>query len=70
MKCARGNPEIGDIGYNQYTVPDNVAVEPTFVALFPLALANIRQWPLVPFFQISFKNSELKTSRRYIKKNT
>ena len=26
------NPEIGDIGYDQYTVPDTVAVEPTFVA--------------------------------------
>ena len=26
---------------------------------FSLALANIRPWPLVPFFQISLKNSEL-----------
>ena len=32
LKCARDNPEIGDIGYDQYTVPDTVAVEPTFVA--------------------------------------
>ena len=23
----------GDMGYDQYTVPDTVAVEPTFVAL-------------------------------------
>ena len=28
----------------------------------PLALADIRPWPLVPFFQISLKNSELKTT--------
>ena len=29
---------------------------------FPLARANIRPRPLVPFFQISLKNSELKTT--------
>ena len=28
--CARDNPE-GNIGYDQYTVPDTVAVEHTFV---------------------------------------
>ena len=46
----------GNMGYDQYTVPDTAAVEPT------LALANIRPWPLVPFFQISLKNRELKTT--------
>ena len=34
----------------------------TYFCCFPLALANIRPWPLVPFFEISFKNSELKTT--------
>ena len=34
-----------------------VAVEPTLV------LANICPWPLVPFFQISLKNRELKTTQ-------
>ena len=29
---------------------------------FPLARAKIRPWPLVPFFQISLKNFELKTT--------
>ena len=51
----------GNMGYDQYTVPDTAAVEPTFIA-FRLALANIRPWPLVSFF-LSFifsKNSELK----------
>ena len=38
----------GNMGCDQYTVSDTVAV-------------NIRPWPLVPFFQISLKNSELKT---------
>ena len=33
-----------------------------FFYCFPLARANIRPWPLVPFFQISLKNSELKTT--------
>ena len=44
------------MGYDRYTVPDTVAVEPTFVT-FPLAFVNIRLWPLVPFFQISLKNT-------------
>ena len=37
-----------------------------FLFLLPLACANIRPWPLagplVPFFQISLKNSKLKTT--------
>ena len=60
-KCACITIPKGNMGYDRYTVPDTVAVEPTFVA-FPLALVNIRLWPLVPFFQISLKNSELKTT--------
>ena len=35
-KCARDNTKSpglkGNMGYDQYTVPDTVAVEPTFVA--------------------------------------
>ena len=34
----------------------------TYFCCFPLALANILQWPLLPFFQISLKNSGLKTT--------
>ena len=34
----------------------------TYFCCFPLALANIYPWPLVLFFQISLKNSELKTT--------
>ena len=51
----------GNMGYDQFTVPDTIAVEPTFVT-FTLALANICPWLLVPFSQISLKNSELKTT--------
>ena len=36
--------------YDQYIVPDAVAVETT------LALANIRPWALLLFFQISLEN--------------
>ena len=50
----------GSMNYDQYTVPHTVAIEPT-VFVFS-ALANVRQWPLVPFFQISLKNSELKNT--------
>ena len=49
----------GNMGYGQFTVPDTVAFEPT--CYFPLAVANICPWPLVPFSQIYLKNSELKT---------
>ena len=54
-----------NMGYDQYTVPDTVAVASclTCFCRFPLALANIiHLWPLVPFFRISLKNSELKTA--------
>ena len=51
----------GDIGYDQYTVTETVAVNSMYFC-FPLAFANILLWPFVPFFQISLKNSELKTT--------
>ena len=35
----------------------------TCFCCFPLALANVYPWPLVPYFQISLKNSELKTTQ-------
>lgn len=31
-KCVRHNPEADNIGYDQYTAPNTVAVKPTFVA--------------------------------------
>ena len=34
----------------------------TYFCCVPLALTNICPWPLVPFFQISLKNSALKTT--------
>ena len=51
----------GNMGYDQYTVPADCSCQ-TYFCYFPLALADIRPWPLVPFFQISLKNSELKTT--------
>ena len=56
--CRKKLNAEGNVGYNQYTVPDTVAV---FCCVL-LALANIRPWPLATFFQISLKNSELKTT--------
>ena len=50
----------GNMGYDQYTVPDTSCR--TYFCCFPSALANIYPWPLVPFSQISLKNSELKTA--------
>ena len=51
---ARDNPE-------RCYVPDDCSCR-TYFCCFPLALANIRPWPLVPLFQISLKNSGLKTT--------
>ena len=51
----------GNMGYNQYTIPVDCSCR-TYFCCFLLALANICPWPLVLFFQISLKNSELKTT--------
>ena len=51
----------GNMGYGQYTVPDLLSCQ-TYFCCFPLALTNIRPWPLVPFFETSLKSSELKTT--------
>ena len=54
MRTAHATIPKGNIGDDQYTVPDTVAVEPSYVCCFHLALANIRPWSLVQFFQIFF----------------
>ena len=51
----------GNMGYDQYTCSWHCSCR-TFFCYFPLALANIRPWPLLPFFEICLKNSELKTT--------
>ena len=52
----------GDMGYDQYTVPDTVSSCRSYFCFFLLAPANIHPWPLVSFFQTSLKNSEFKTT--------
>ena len=52
----------GNMRYDQFTVSDTNFR--TYLCYFSLALENtenIYPWPLVPFSQISLKNSELKT---------
>ena len=59
-KCARDNPErlhgICSIHCSWHCSCR------TYFCCFPLALADICPWPLLPFFQISLKNSALKTT--------
>ena len=43
------------MGYDQYTVPNDCSCR-TYFGCFPLGLANICPWPLVPFFQNSLEN--------------
>ena len=52
----------GNMGYDQYASCSWHCSYRIYFCCFPLALANILQWPLLPFFQISLKNSELKTT--------
>ena len=49
------------MGYNQYTCSWQCSCRAYFCC-FPLALANIRPWPLLPFCEIYLKKSELKTT--------
>ena len=58
--CLRQSRKVIWDMIGQYTVPDTVAVESSM--LLSLALSTTCPWPLVPFFQISLKNSELKTT--------
>ena len=51
----------GNMGYDQYSVPWHCSFQ-TYFCCFPLALANIHPWRLMPFFQISLTRSELKTT--------
>jgi len=50
-----------NMGYDQYTCSWQFSCW-TYFCCFPLALANIRPWPLMPFFEIYLKNSELRTT--------
>ena len=58
--CARGNPERY---YGMWSIHFSwhCRCRPYF-SCFPLALTTILPWPLVPFFQISLKNSEPQTA--------
>ena len=51
----------GNMGYDQYTVPDTVAQSNLLLFLF-LAPTNTRPWPLVSFFQTSLNESAFKTT--------
>ena len=51
----------GNMGYDQYTVPDTVAVEPTFVS-FSFSTRKHKSMVARAFFQIFLKNRELRIS--------
>jgi len=57
IMCTRQSQKV-NMGYDQYTVADTDRSSLIYFRCFPLALAYIRPWSLVPFFQISLKNSE------------
>ena len=51
----------GSMGYDQYTVPSDCSCR-TYLFCFPLTLANMCPWPLVPFFQFPLENRADKTT--------
>ena len=51
----------GNVGYDQYTVPSDCSCR-TYFFCFPLTLANMCPWPLVPFFQFPLENRADKTT--------
>ena len=57
LMCTRQSRKVS-MGYDQYTVADTDRSCLMYFRCFPLTLADIRPWSLVPFFQISLKNSE------------
>ena len=60
-KNVRATIPKGNVGYDQYAVPDGCSCR-TYFCCFPLALANICPWPLAQFFQISLENRADKTT--------
>ena len=44
----------GNMGYNQYTVPDDCSCR-TYFCCFPLAFANTFPWPFVPILSNFFE---------------
>ena len=44
----------GNIGYDQYTVPDDCSCR-TYFCCIPLALANVRPWPFVTILSNFFE---------------
>ena len=56
----------GNMGYDQYTVPDDCSCR-TYFCCFPLALANTFPWPFVPILSNFFSKRELKTTHNAFK---
>ena len=53
-KNVRATIPKGNMGYDQYTVPDDCSCR-TFFCCFPLALANTFPWPFVPILSNFFE---------------
>ena len=60
-KNVHGTIPKGNNGFDQYTVPNDCSCQ-IYFSCFSLALANITSQTSLSFFQISLKNSALKTT--------
>ena len=58
------NPK-GNMGYNQYTVPDDCSCR-TYFCCFPLALANTFPWPFVPILSNFFEKQRTQNHPQYL----
>ena len=62
LKNVHATVPKGNMGYDQYTVPDTEAVEPS-ILLFSFSIGKTYvHGHFVPFFQISLKKRQLKTT--------
>ena len=50
----------GNMGYDQYTVPDDCSCR-TYFCCFPLAIANTFPWPFAPILSNFFEKKKKKT---------
>ena len=62
-RCTAISRRLPTKKYNP-TIPKGI-VHGTYISCFSLALANIRPWPLVQFFEIPLKNSEHKATHNH-----
>ena len=64
-KNAHSTIPKGNVGYDQYTVPDDCSCR-TYFCCFPLALANTFPWPFVPILSNVFEKQRTQNHSQFL----